>query len=94
MSTTTIRLPEHLKTRIAQAAEHAGKSSHAFILEAITEKTDLQEKQSDFNATADRRYARIVKSGKTVPWDETARYLEQRLTREPAGRPKARKLAP
>ena len=39
MSTTTIRLPEELKARVAEAARKAGASTHSFILEAITEKT-------------------------------------------------------
>ncbi len=40
MSTTTIRIPEDLKKRISQAAENAGTSSHAFILEAIEESVE------------------------------------------------------
>jgi hypothetical protein len=31
-TTTTIRLPEDLKARIATAAERAGKTTHSFIL--------------------------------------------------------------
>src|SRR3546814_20149299 len=38
MSTTTIRLPDELKARIAEAAKRAGTTSHNFILEAIAEK--------------------------------------------------------
>lgn len=38
MSTTTIRLPEELKARVAAAADNVGVSSHSFILQAITEK--------------------------------------------------------
>ena len=44
MSTTTIRIEEDLKARIAAAAERAGKSSHGFILDAIAdtvERADL-----------------------------------------------------
>ncbi len=35
MATTTIRLNEAMKARIAAAAERAGKTAHAFMLEAI-----------------------------------------------------------
>ena len=38
MSTTTIRLPPHLKERVARAAEIAGTTAHSFILAAIAEK--------------------------------------------------------
>lgn len=35
MGTTTIRLPDALKARVAKAAEAAGTTAHNFILEAI-----------------------------------------------------------
>lgn len=78
MSTTTIRLPKDLKERLARAAERAGTTPHGFILEAIAEKTDLEERRSAFLDTAEQRYADIVTSGKTVPWSEMRRYLERR----------------
>lgn len=39
MPTTTIRLPEDLKARVAAAAKRSGTTAHGFILEALTEKT-------------------------------------------------------
>jgi predicted transcriptional regulator len=41
MSTTTIRIEEDLKARIAAAAHVAGKTSHAFILDAIAQTVEL-----------------------------------------------------
>jgi predicted DNA-binding protein len=92
MSTTTIRLPQDLKERIARAAERAGTTSHNFILEAITEKAEQEECRGEFQETAERRYAGIVASGKTVPWNEMRRYLEQHLSGETKARPKPRTL--
>jgi predicted transcriptional regulator len=93
MSTTTIRLPEELKARVAAAAERAGTTAHNFILEAIAEKADQAERRAEFHDTAERRYAEIVATGKTIPWAEMQRYLEERLAGGKARRPKARKLA-
>lgn len=93
MSTTTIRLSEDLKARIAEAAKRAGTTSHNFILEAIAEKADLAERRADFDAAAEQRYARIVESGKTIPWDDMRAYLEDRIAGKSARRPAARKLA-
>ena len=45
MSTTTIRLPDDLKARLAAAAERAGTTSHNFILQAILEKTEQEEQR-------------------------------------------------
>lgn len=93
MSTTTIRLPEDLKARVAAAAKRAGTTSHSFILEAIAEKAEQEERRTDFHQVAEERYARIVASGKTIPWDEMRGYLEDRLAGRKAKRPSARKLA-
>ncbi|SHG45554.1 CopG family ribbon-helix-helix protein [Massilia sp. CF038] len=73
-TTTTIRLPEELKARIASAAERAGKTTHSFILEAITEKAELEEQRAGFDAEADARFAKIVESGKTIPWGDMRHY--------------------
>jgi len=93
MPTTTIRLPEDLKARVAAAAERAGTTAHSFILEAIAEKADQEERRADFNDVAEKRYAQIIASGKTIPWSEMRRYLEHRLAGQTAKRPLARKLA-
>ena len=93
MSTTTIRLPPDLKERIARAAERAGTTAHSFILEAIAEKAEQEERRGEFQDAAERRYAAIVASGKTVPWSEMRRYLERRLAGSRSPRPKPRPLA-
>ncbi len=93
MSTTTIRLPKDLKERIARAAERAGTTPHGFILEAIAEKADLEERKTEFLDTAEQRYAGIAASGKTVPWREMRRYLERRVGGSRAARPKSRPLS-
>lgn len=79
MSTTTIRLPDDLKARVASAAERTGKTTHSFILEAIAEKADLEEQRADFDAEADARFANIVATGETIPWADMRRYLEARV---------------
>lgn len=90
-TTTTIRLSEDLKARIASAAKRAGKTPHSFILEAIAEKTELEEKRADFDAEADARFARIVESGHTIPWTDARHYLEARLAGKQPPRPTAKK---
>ena len=93
MSTTTIRLPQDLKARVAAAAKRAGTTAHSFILEAIAEKTDEEERRSDFHDVADKRYSRIAASGKTISWSEMRTYLENRIAGKKVRRPVAKKLA-
>ena len=93
MSTTTIRLPQDLKARVAAAAKRAGTTAHGFILQAIAEKADEQERRSDFHDVADKRYSRIAASGKTIAWREMRTYLDNRIAGKKARRPVAKKLA-
>lgn len=93
MSTTTIRLPDALKARIAKAAEAAGTTPHGFILDAIAEKTEQSERQSAFHEEAERRWSEFLQSGKGIPWDEMRRYLTGRSRGKSTPRPVARKFA-
>jgi predicted transcriptional regulator len=93
MTTTTIRLPDALKSRIAAAAKRLGTTPHGFILEAIAEKADLAEHRASFDAEAEQRYARIVASGETIPWETMRGYLEGKATGKATRRPTPRKLA-
>ena len=92
MSTTTIRLPDELKARVAEAAEQAGTTSHNFILEAIAEKADLAAQHAAFHGLADQRYAEFLESGKSIPWEDARSYLKDRLAGKTVKRPLARKL--
>jgi predicted transcriptional regulator len=93
MTTTTIRLPEDLKQRVAAAAERAGTTAHSFILSAIAEKAEQADRQAEFHGVAEQRFATIVASGKTVAWNDMRSHLEARLAGKAGARPRARKLA-
>ena len=92
MSTTTIRLPEELKARVAAAAERAGTTAHSFILEAIAEKANQAERRADFHDVAEKRYADLVASGKTIPWEKMRSYLEDRIGAKNGRSPVGKKL--
>lgn len=91
MATTTIRIEDHLKARVAAAAERAGKTAHAFILEAIAQTVEQVELDDEFHRIADKRWAKVLATGKTVPWDEARAYLEARARGERQRKPAARK---
>ncbi len=88
----SLRLPEAVKRRIAKLASQRETTAHAFILEAIREKVELEEAEQAFHAQAERRLARMKKSGLGIPADEVFAYLKQRTQGEPAKRPKSRRL--
>lgn len=94
MPTTTIRIEDDLKARVAAAARIAGTTTHAFILDAISRTVEQIELDNEFHAVADRRWAKMVATGKSVPWEDTKAYLAARARGERARKPAARKLDP
>jgi predicted transcriptional regulator len=91
MGTTTIRLEEDMKARVAAAAERAGKTTHAFILDAIAQTVEQAEVDDAFHSLADKRWADFLANGKTVPWDEAKSWLEARARGKRPRKPSARK---
>ena len=89
--TTTIRLDDALKARLAEAAERAGKTNHAFIVEAIERTVVQDEFDADLRRTAALRWKHLAASGESVGWDAAKRYVEARLGGKPAKRPPSRK---
>jgi predicted transcriptional regulator len=93
MSTTTIRIEDSLKARIAFAAQRAGKTSHAFIVDAIAQTVEQAETEEELHRVADERWAQLLETGKTVPWDGAAKdYLEARARGEKPKKPPGRPL--
>lgn len=92
MTTTTIRIDDDLKVRVAAAAERSGKTAHAFILDAIAQTVEQAELDEAFHRVADERWAKVLATGKTVPWNDARAYLEARARGERARKPAARKL--
>jgi predicted transcriptional regulator len=91
MSTTTIRIEDELKARVAAAAEREGKTAHAFIVDAIARQVEQAELDDEFHRVADARWAKVLTSGKTVPWEQARSYLEARARGAKARKPVARK---
>ncbi len=90
MPTTTIRIEDELKERIAAAAQLSGKTAHAFILDAIAQTVEQVEVDAEFDRLADERWDRVLATGKTVPWDDAKVYLEARVRGDKSRKPAAR----
>jgi predicted transcriptional regulator len=91
MSTTTLRLPDELRTRLARLAEKSGKSPHSLMLEAIAQKVDEEELRASFHAEADGRFTEMMESGVGIPWHDMRAYLRTRAGGKSARAPKARR---
>jgi predicted transcriptional regulator len=87
----SLRVPEHLKRRVAKLAEEQETTPHAFMLEAIRDRLEADEARAALHAEAKRRLARMKKSGLAVPAGEVFGYLRERAQGRKPSRPKARK---
>jgi hypothetical protein len=63
------------------------------MLVAITEKTTREEQRATTPPEGEERYARIVASGDTIPWQKMRRYLLAQVADEAIPLPTPRKLA-
>ena len=90
MATTTVRVPDALRARIARAAERANMTPHALMLEALEERVELEEARAALTAEADLRYAEWTRTGRGYDWHEMRAYLEARAAGRRAQRPRAK----
>ncbi len=91
MSTTTVRLSDDLKARVAKLAKQAGVSAHHYIVQAIEREALRDEARTDFVRSARSRLDEMEQTGESIPWDDVRGYLLARVAGGRATRPLARK---
>ncbi len=95
-ATTTIKLPDDLKQRIAPLAEAAGKTAHAWMVEALERQATMAEAREAFLQDAEASAAEIDAGGALYAAEDVAAYLLSRAAGKAPARPKrcARSLPP
>jgi predicted transcriptional regulator len=86
-STTTLKLSDELRARIASAAQQTGKTAHAFMVEALELQTELAERRSAFVADALLAREEVARYGLVVDADEVFDYLKARAEGKTARKP-------
>jgi predicted transcriptional regulator len=89
---TTLKLPDELKARIAIAAQEEGKTPHAFMLEALAAQTELAERRREFIKSAILAEQEVAEYGLVYDSDEVFSYLREKLAGKRTTRPKPVKL--
>ena len=87
-ATTTLKLPDNLKKRIAPLAESTGKTPHAWMVEAIETQATLAEKRKAFVADARAAEKEVERTGKVYTFDDVRRYMRALARGKKARRPK------
>ena len=90
--TTTLKLPEELKSRIAPLAEAAGKSPHAWMIEALEERVVQSEAYTAFIAEALEAEKQMLETGEAFDADDVFAYLRDKVAGRPVKHPKLIKL--
>jgi len=72
---TTLKLPEALKDRIAPLADAAGKTPHAWMVDALERQAALAEAREAFLADAEAAAAEIDAGGALYAAEDVAAYV-------------------
>ena len=87
---TTLKLPDELRERIAPLADAAGKSAHAWMVDALERQADLAEAREAFIQDAEASAAEVDAGGALYAAEDVASYLFARAAgKRPVARPKA-----
>lgn len=86
-ASTTLKLPERLKQRIGPLARSAGKTPHAWMVEALEAHTALEEKRKTFVAYALAAEREVERRGKAYRAEDVHRYIRARAAGKKAKRP-------
>jgi predicted transcriptional regulator len=86
-ATTTLKLTENLKKRIAPLAESTGKTAHAWMVEALETQAALAEKRRAFIKEALAAEKEVARNGKIYAFDPVRRYMSALANGKKAKRP-------
>lgn len=80
--TTTLKLPEALKSRITELAKSAGKTQYVFVVAAVAAlaaQAQRSESRRDFVGAALRAEEEIAQDGEVYFMDAVHRYSSDKL---------------
>lgn len=93
MSTTTIRIDDDLKARLAKLAEAAGSSVHAYIVATLTREVEDAEADAEFHALGEKRWQQYQRTGEYLEYDDFKAHALGLARGESPSAPPVRKAA-
>ena len=87
-ATTTLKLTEELKTRIAPLAKSADKTPHAWMVEALETQAKLAEMRQSFINDALASASEVDAGGALYAMEDVHSYILARAAGKSAKRPK------
>ena len=92
-SSTTLKLPEALKARIATLAQAEGKTPHAYMVEALLEKAARAERRREYLAAGTAALHEYERTGIAYAMEDVERYILGIAAGKKPSRPKPAKVA-
>jgi predicted transcriptional regulator len=86
-ATTTLKLPEKLKARIAKLARQSGQSPHSLMVRAIERETAREERMRDFVREALASKADVESGGAVYRAEDVHAWMERLAKGEKPPRP-------
>ena len=87
-STTSIKLPDQLKARVAAIAALEGKTAHAYMVETLDESTRIKEVRARFLAEATASRAEFEKTGLAYDAKDVFAHFRDKLAGKPTRKPR------
>lgn len=88
MSTTTLKISDKLKSRIARLAKTTHRSAHALMIEALEREVAREERLQAFVREAVTADAAIDAGGQVFKAEDVHGWLERLATKRKTARPK------
>ncbi|HEX5394552.1 MAG TPA: hypothetical protein VFW68_14815 [Rhodocyclaceae bacterium] len=85
---TTLKLPEDLKARIAPLAQASKQTPHAWMLEALEKQAAQMEQRADFVASAQAAADAYDQDGVAYSAEDVHAYLRAKLAGSKTRKPK------
>ncbi|HVK85405.1 MAG TPA: hypothetical protein VM513_14905 [Kofleriaceae bacterium] len=89
--TTTLKLDDRLRKRIAPLASAVGQTPHAWMVSALEAQAELAEKRRTFLAAADASAAELERTGELYDADDVHAYFLAQAAGVRTRRPRPKK---
>lgn len=87
-TTTSLKLPDELKEKVAALAEGVAQTPHAYMVEAIAERVARDEKRREFLRSALDSEEHFKRTGIAYAYDDVRRYILMKAAGKKARKPK------
>jgi predicted transcriptional regulator len=91
-TTTSLKLPDDLKEKVAKLANRVEQTPHAYMVEAIATKVDRDERRAAFIRSAEESAAEFKRTGVAYRHEDVERWLLAKLAGKRVRRPKPIKV--